>query len=304
MSCIIWRFPLAARIDLLIERMPTKDDPLAAVNGRRTIGAPSESKGIRLQSGNKSRTMRLKQISYFATLKKMSPKTKTAKKSAQLLQSPKPKTGKRLAPSQRAEQILQGAIRFFSEHGFSGQTRELATELGISKGLLYRYFPSKEALIERVYQEVFLRRWSPTWQAELTDRNRALIERLKTFYADYAKLPLEYEWGRIYLYAGLAGASINRRYVRMAIERIFKPVIGELRHEFGYRPIEKLEITEPELELMWSLHGSIFYIGMRKWVYHVKPPSDIDGAIEQLVEGFYANAKTVIAAALTRNKAS
>jgi AcrR family transcriptional regulator len=234
----------------------------------------------------------------------MFPKMRTAKKSVRHLRSPKLKSGKRLAPSQRADQILQGAIRFFSEHGFSGQTRELATELGISKGLLYRYFSSKEALIERVYQEVFLRRWSPTWQAELADRNRALIERLKTFYVDYAKLPLEYEWGRIYLYAGLAGASINRRYVRLAFERIFKPVINELRNEFGFRPIERLAITEPELELMWSLHGSIFYIGMRKWVYHVKPPSDIDGAIEQLVECFYANAKTVIAAALTRSKAS
>ena len=234
----------------------------------------------------------------------MSPKSKSTKKPAHRLQPTRLTSAKRLAPKLRAEQILKGSIRFFAEHGFSGQTRELAKELGISKGLLYRYFPSKEALIDRVYQEVFLRRWSPTWQAELTDRNRALIERLKTFYADYAKLPLEYEWGRIYLYAGLAGASINRRYVRLANERIFKPVIGELRHEFGFRPIEQLEITEPELELMWSLHGSIFYIGMRKWVYHVKAPSDIDGAVEQLVEGFYANAKNVIGAALSRNKAS
>ena len=231
----------------------------------------------------------------------MSVKRKTAKQSAPSSPPPKLKSGKRLAPSLRAEQILKGAIRFFAAHGFSGQTRELANELGISKGLLYRYFPSKEALIESVYQEVFLRRWSPTWHAVLTDRNRPLIERLKAFYADYAKLPLEYEWGRIYLYAGLAGASINRRYVRLAIERIFKPVIGELRHEFGYRPIEQLEITEPEMELMWSLHGSIFYIGMRKWVYHVTAPSDIDGAIKQLVEGFYANARTMMHATLSRN---
>lgn len=232
---------------------------------------------------------------------KTSPRSKPSKKSAQPLLATKLSTAKRLTPILRAEQILKGSIRFFAEHGFSGQTRELAHELGISKGLLYRYFPSKEALIERVYQEVFLRRWSPTWQSELTDRNRPLIERLKTFYADYAKLPLEYEWGRIYLYAGLAGASINRRYVRLANERIFKPVIGELRHEFGFRPIDQLAITEPELELMWSLHGSIFYIGMRKWVYHVKAPSDIGDAVEQLVDGFYANAKNVMRTTLTRD---
>jgi len=231
----------------------------------------------------------------------MSSKSNPAKIATQLLQEAKLTPAKRLAPEQRAEQILKGSIRFFAEHGFGGQTRELANELGISNGLLYRYFPSKDALIERVYQEVFLRRWSPTWQAELTDRKRALIGRLKTFYAAYAKLPLEYEWGRIYLYAGLAGASINRRYVRLANERIFKPVIGELRHEFRFRPIEQLDITEPELELMWSLHGSIFYIGMRKWVYHVKVPSDIDGTLEQLVEGFYANAKKVMRKALSRD---
>jgi AcrR family transcriptional regulator len=234
----------------------------------------------------------------------MAPNSTIAKRSAQHSQSGKQKSAKRLAPNLRAEQILKGAIRFFAAHGFSGQTRELASELGISKGLLYRYFPSKEALIESVYQEVFLRRWSPTWQSVLTDRNRPLIERLNVFYAEYAKLPLEYEWGRIYLYAGLAGASINRRYVRLVSERIFRPVIGELRHEFGLRPIEQVEITEPELELIWSLHGSIFYIGMRKWVYHVKAPSDIDGAVKQLVEGFYANARNLMPAALSRDKAS
>ncbi len=228
---------------------------------------------------------------------------KPAEIPARLSQAPKLKSAKRLAPSLRAEQILRGAIHFFAEHGFSGQTRELANELGISKGLLYRYFPSKEALIERVYREVFLRRWNPTWQNVLTDRTAALIERLKVFYVDYAKLPLEYEWGRIYLYAGLSGASINRRYVRLVIERIYKPVISELRHEFGFPSLEQTAITEPEMELMWSLHGSIFYIGMRKWVYHVEVPSDIDGAIEQLVEGFYANAKNVINVALSPHMA-
>lgn len=136
----------------------------------------------------------------------------------------------------------------------------------------------------------------------LTDRNRPLLERLKIFYVEYAELPLEYEWGRIYLYAGLAGASINRRYVRLANERIFRPVIDELRHEFEFCPLSQMEITEPELELMWSLHGSIFYIGMRMWVYHVKSPTDIDGTIKQLVDGFYANAKTVMQTAFLCDK--
>jgi len=224
----------------------------------------------------------------------MSPHAKKAKAAAQHRLPPKSKGGRRLAPDLRAEQIVRGAVGFFAAHGFSGQTRELANELGISNGLLYRYFPSKEALIDQVYEEVFLRRWNPDWPMILADRSRPLRERLTAFYVDYAKLPLDYEWGRIYLHAGLAGASINQRYIRLAKERIFKPVMDELRREAGAPPIKKVEITEPELELMWSLHGSIFYIGIRKWVYHVKVPADIDAVIEQLVDGFYANARTIV----------
>ena len=225
-----------------------------------------------------------------------------AKAATPRLLSPKPTAGKRLAPSLRAEQIVRGAVHFFAEHGFSGQTRELANELGISNGLLYRYFPSKEALIDRVFEEVFLRRWNPNWQSIIADRSRPLLERLKVFYVDYSKLPLDYEWGRIYLHAGLAGASINQRYVRIANERIFKPVMDELRREFGAPPLKKVAMTEPELELVWSLHGSIFYIGIRKWVYHVKVPADIDAAIEQLVDSLYANARTVIHKTFLRKK--
>ena len=225
-----------------------------------------------------------------------------AKATAPRLLSPPPQAGKRLTPSLRAEQIVRGAVRFFAEHGFSGQTRELASELGISNGLLYRYFHSKEALIDRVFEEVFLRRWNPNWQSIITDRSRPLLERLKVFYVDYSKLPLDYEWGRIYLHAGLAGASINQRYIRIANERIFKPVMDELRREFGAPPLKKVTMTEPELELVWSLHGSIFYIGIRKWIYHVKVPEDMDAAIEQLVDSLYNNARTVIHKTFLRKK--
>ena len=67
----------------------------------------------------------------------------------------------RAADRERA--ILDEAIRFFAERGFEGQTRELAKRLGITHSAIYRHFPSKEALIERVYQEVYLSRWSPDW---------------------------------------------------------------------------------------------------------------------------------------------
>jgi AcrR family transcriptional regulator len=204
----------------------------------------------------------------------------------------------RLLPDDRAQQILSGAILFFAERGFEGQTRELTSRLGISKGLLYRYFPGKDALIDRVYEEVLIGRWSPRWDEMIADRSTKLLPRLKDFYVQYAlKMLHNYEWVRIYLLSGLAGASINRRFGNFVAEHVFRPVLNELRHEFKLPDIQKLPASEPEMELMWGLHGAIFYIGIRKWVYHVEIPKDAEGAVELLVDGLYANASKLMAEA-------
>ena len=73
----------------------------------------------------------------------------------------------------REQAILDEAVRFFAERGFEGQTRELAKRMGISHPAIYRHFPSKEALIERVYEHVYLSRWNPGWGPLMPDRSPA-----------------------------------------------------------------------------------------------------------------------------------
>ncbi|MDB5616505.1 TetR/AcrR family transcriptional regulator [Tardiphaga sp.] len=201
----------------------------------------------------------------------------------------------RLAPDERKRQILHGAVQFFAKQGFAVQTRELTRHLGISNGLLYRYFSSKKALIDKVYQEIFQERWNPKWEAQLVDRSVELLPRLERFYIEYAAMLHTFEWVRIYLHAGLAGASVNKRFGRSVAERVYRPIINELRHENGRPGLAQNPASEAEMEMMWALHGSIFYIGIRKWVYHVDIPKDVNGAVVQLVHGLLANAATLMA---------
>ena len=65
-------------------------------------------------------------------------------------EAPPPRKRVRMRPQEREQQIVEGAIRYFSEHGFDVDTRGLAAQLGITHSLLFRYFPNKDALIERV----------------------------------------------------------------------------------------------------------------------------------------------------------
>jgi AcrR family transcriptional regulator len=109
-----------------------------------------------------------------------------------------PARSQRLPREERERHIVQEAIRFFAEAGFGGDTRELAKRLNVTHPLLFRYFPSKEALIERVYQEVYIGRWNPYWELIIEDRSIPIRARMVQFYKLYAKTILAYEWVRLF----------------------------------------------------------------------------------------------------------
>jgi len=59
-----------------------------------------------------------------------------------------------MSAGSRREQILKGAMRIFAQKGFRGTTtREIARRLGISEALMFKYFPSKEALYRAIIQK-------------------------------------------------------------------------------------------------------------------------------------------------------
>ncbi len=199
-----------------------------------------------------------------------------------------------MSSAERERQIVQGAIGFFAENGFGGNTRELAKRLGIAHGLVFRYFPTKEDLIERVYKELFAGHWDPQWELTLRDRSQPLLARLVMVYTSYADRINRHEWVRIYLFAGLHGTKINARYWGLVRERLMTYVLDELRYENDRPPIAEVGVTTEETELIWSLHSAIFYLGVRQWVYHMPVPSDKPATIRQLIQGFLDAALRVI----------
>lgn len=188
---------------------------------------------------------------------------------------------------------MREAVGFFAEFGFEGQTRELAKRLNVTQPLLYRYFPTKEALVERVYQEVFLRRWNPFWEETIRDTSRPLRDRLIAFYTDYASVILTYEWIRLFMFAGLKGLDFNTRYLDLLKERVFTLIIAQIRDELGRPPITERPITPLEIEAIWSLHAGIFYLGVRKFVYTM-PVDDVSEIVAMKVRLFLDGAGSVI----------
>jgi len=181
-----------------------------------------------------------------------------------------PAPRRRLSPAERERQIVEGSVRFFSEHGLDGQLRDLARELGITHTLLYHYFPTKQALIERVYADLFAARWDEEWERLLDDKALEVEVKLTRFYTKYAKRILERDWVRVFVFSGLSDRYITDRYFALLGEKLFPRLVRESRRYLGVP--NRSKPTPREMELLMGLHGSIFYMGLRRWVYGLEQP--------------------------------
>lgn len=174
-------------------------------------------------------------------------------------------TRKRLSSAERERQIVDGAIRFFADRGLDGQLRDLAKEIGVTHALLYHYFPTKQALIDRVYVELFEGLWQPEWDRLLDDRKLDAETKLVRFYRAYAKAIFTREFVRIMIFSGLSDHTIPDRFFALLRERLFPRLIRATRRHCGI--VSRSRPSARELELLMGLHGGIFYIGLRRWVY-------------------------------------
>lgn len=198
---------------------------------------------------------------------------------------------RRMSPVQRKADIVARAATFFAEHGFERSTRDLAAWLGVTQPLLYRYFPSKDDLVGEVYAHVYLQRWNPQWDDLLGDRSRPLRWRLEQFYDAYTQTIFTRDWIRIYLFAGLKGIDLNRRYIDLIEDRLLSRLVAEARHEAGQPPREP---RPAEIELAWLLHGGIFYHGVRRHVFGAPVLEDRTAMIRNALDVFLAGAARVL----------
>ena len=192
-----------------------------------------------------------------------------------------PASRRRLPPDERRQQIIEGAVAFFADVGLDGNTRDLARQLGITQSLLFKYFATKSDLIEAVYDHVYLDQISDAWPALLTDRTKSFRTRLLGFYEAYSRLIFRYDWMRIFMFSGLAGAALNRRYLDHLGQVLLTPLMAEMQAATSGP-------QQPQMEDLWNLHGGIVYIGIRRHIYQMPRPDDPSESITRAIDRFLA----------------
>ncbi|GEM_PF-9331 len=200
----------------------------------------------------------------------------------------------RLRRDDRERMILEEAIRFFCEHGLDGQTRALADRLNITQPLIYRYFPDKDALLSRVFEELMTRRWDAEWPRLIGDRKRSFDERLTQFVVSYGKALCQDGWMRLIVSAGMKDCDFDTRFLDRVRKDVVLPLCAEARAEFGLPSVVGHAYSPGELEAAWGVHGRMFFLALREWLHKAEAAESIEDLASGVVAGFRAAAQAAL----------
>lgn len=196
-----------------------------------------------------------------------------------------PELRKRLPFAERRRRILDEAAAFFAEYGLTAQTRHLAEACGISQRLLYRFFPTKAALIREVYDDAILGPFKAVWLAQLRDRSQPMEVRLTAFYQDYCRTVLTRRWLRLFLYSSLAEGEMAPSYISTIVNQLTEAIVEETAAEQEVAPPGDSALVH---EVGWVLHGTISHLLIRRHLYQASQEIELDRLIALHVRSFLA----------------
>ncbi|ATG46253.1 TetR family transcriptional regulator [Celeribacter ethanolicus] len=195
----------------------------------------------------------------------------------------------------RPDELLDAALDLFTEQGFDRTTVEqIARRAGVSKGALYLYFPSKDAVIEALVDRavgpvvgevviqierfegdprVLLKRFVPLFAARLSDPRIVAVPKLvvreAVSHPRLAEMYRERVIGRVLpalatlFRQGVAGGHIRPVDPEMAVRSLLGPVLMHvlLADVFGIRA-EGVTPGDIGLARLFDTHLTIFCAGL------------------------------------------
>jgi AcrR family transcriptional regulator len=220
----------------------------------------------------------------------MNPGTTRSLSGAPRAAEPLRRRAKRMPAEARKEVILKEASEFFARHGFAASTRDLADRIGVRQALLYKYFPSKEALIDAIFDRVIRERTEGARGVLDNDASSPLADRILSFYDGMAALA-EGSGVRLSSRAALEDLPLSARLSAFLTEMLFKPVIGELRALEKLPDFKARPFMVGEFEIMMAMHSSAMFFNLRRDLTHLPLPDDPAPFMRQNVAVFIEGAR-------------
>ena len=181
--------------------------------------------------------------------------------------------------------ILLEAASLFAAHGFSASTNDLADKMGVRKTLIYKYFASKEVLIEEVVKIFLNSSWTSGVSAVIYDRTLSLEDRLIAYFVSMLENEQEKSICLMFRLV-LDGWELPTRLFQDLENTLILPLIIEMRHIYKLPNVRSLALMDGERELALALYGSIYFYSIRRHVFKTRICDDQNEIIKMYVTHF------------------
>ena len=194
-------------------------------------------------------------------------------------------SGRRMSRSERRKNIIDHAVAYFADCGFYADTRALAERIGVTQAILYKHFPSKDAMIAAVFERLTEQQDVSAWEGTIRNGGEALLVRLSRFFHEYASTTYTYQWIRIHMHASLYGGQFNRQFIKNVTGPILRLIAEEIRREMKF-PADMIGDTSVmEIEILWIFHYGLYYHPFRQHVYGLQQSVDFSELIREALPG-------------------
>lgn len=144
--------------------------------------------------------------------------------------------------NKKAEQILQGALPEFLEHGYAAtRMDQVAKTAGVSKQTLYSYFDDKEGLFTALVQYVACKKFRLVWSKPLKGEPREVLTQLAERIITEINDPNHLCFVRLII----AESGKHPELSQLFLENVAKPAIAIFKGYLKEHP--ELKIKDPEV---------------------------------------------------------
>ena len=164
---------------------------------------------------------------------------------------------------ERKAQILEAATMVFTKHGFAdARMDDIVSQSGLSKGAIYWYFDSKDAIIVSILDQIF--DYETGYIRELLEREDSAKMKLEVFVETTIK-ELEKMKPLMPIFFDFWSLSVRKKTINQTIKRYYQsfldlvePVLEQGIQQGEFRPVV---VSETAIAIGAMLEGTIlFYV--------------------------------------------
>jgi len=185
----------------------------------------------------------------------------------------------------RPDEVLDAALELFIENGFAAtRVEDIARRAGLSKGTVYLYFPSKEAVLEGLVRRAIVP-IADTALASLHDYEgdpRIVLSLVLTMLAGRISDPKVMAMPKLIFREAMSFPGLAEMYRREVLDRVIPAIEGLIRRgiEQGY-----LRQVDPSLTIRSIIGPLLLHVAMAE-IFGITPEGGLH--MDKLVENHLA----------------